>query len=96
MLGLTERQLCILHVVKEGIRDKGHCPSIREIGKLVGIRTPNATAEHLKALQRKGYIKREKRSREMSLCEIPIPPLFVRSPSIDRAMEYLKENSETG
>ena len=56
---LTKRQAAILSFIKEFARDKGYPPTIPEIQKEFGIRSPNGVNNHLKALIRKGYIKRD-------------------------------------
>jgi repressor LexA len=59
MKGLTQRQQEILDFVSRSIREHGYPPTIREIGEAFGIRSPNGVNDHLKALQRKGYLARE-------------------------------------
>ncbi len=55
---LTERQKEIFNFVKTFIKTRGYPPSIREIGEHFQI-YPRAVFDHLKALERKGYLKRE-------------------------------------
>jgi repressor LexA len=55
---LTERQEQILNVIRDFIADQGYPPSIRELGAIVGIRSTNGVSDHLKALERKGYLTR--------------------------------------
>jgi len=59
MKGLTPRQQEILDFVSRSIREHGYPPTIREIGRAFGIRSPNGVNDHLKALQRKGFLNRE-------------------------------------
>src|SRR5213595_1668306 len=56
---LTERQEKILAFIKKAILEQGYPPTIREIGEEMGIRSTNGVNDHLKALERKGYLKRE-------------------------------------
>ncbi len=56
---LTKRQAAVLSFIKEFARDKGYPPTIPEIQKEFGIRSPNGVNNHLKALIRKGRIKRD-------------------------------------
>jgi repressor LexA len=56
---LTERQSLVLRFIEESITDRGYPPTIREIGRKLKIRSTNGVNDHLKALERKGYIKRE-------------------------------------
>lgn len=55
---LTARQRAILTWIEEYIRREGAPPSLREIGKAFGIRSTNGVNDHLRALERKGYIRR--------------------------------------
>jgi repressor LexA len=59
MQGLTERQRQILEFITKRIGVQGYPPTIREIGEEMGIRSTNGVNDHLKALERKGYLKRE-------------------------------------
>lgn len=55
---LTERQKTVLDFVVEYIRVHRFPPTVREIGRALGIRSTNGVSDHLKALERKGYLKR--------------------------------------
>ena len=57
MVRLTERQKEILGFIEEYVREYGVAPSIRDIAARFGIQV-RAVADHLKALERKGYIER--------------------------------------
>jgi len=39
------------------IYDSKHTPSYRELGELLGIKSTNAVAEHIRALRLKGYLE---------------------------------------
>jgi repressor LexA len=54
---LTSRQKEIFDFVRMFIRERGYPPSVREIGEHFKI-YPRAVFDHLKALERKGYLKR--------------------------------------
>jgi len=63
---LTERQRAILQFVTEHIAAERFPPTIREIGLAMGIRSTNGVNDHLKALERKGYLARgEMKSRAL-------------------------------
>src|SRR3954466_2284501 len=67
---LTERQEKILSFIKKSIQDQGYPPTIREIGEHFGIRSTNGVNDHLKALERKGYLMRgELKSRALSIID---------------------------
>lgn len=56
---LTPRQREIYNFIREKIEERGYGPTVREIGKAFGIKSPNGVMCHLKALQSKGMILRE-------------------------------------
>jgi repressor LexA len=55
---LTARQKQIYDFLVKIIREKGYAPSIPEIGARFKIASTNGVSDHLKALERKGYIRR--------------------------------------
>jgi len=59
MTGLTERQLEVLRFIARQIDQAGYPPTIREIGEALDIRSTNGVNDHLKALERKGYLTRD-------------------------------------
>ncbi len=56
---LTDRQHQILRHVAFCIRRTGIVPSVREIGQALGMRSPSTVHQHLSALARKGYLRRD-------------------------------------
>lgn len=59
MQGLTHRQQMVLDYIRRSISDRGYPPTLREIGAFMGIRSTNGVNDHLRALERKGYLTRE-------------------------------------
>ena len=59
---LTERQREIYDFIQQKIDGRGYGPTVREIGQAFDIRSPNGVMCHLKALEKKGLIKRKGRS----------------------------------
>lgn len=57
---LTKRQLDVFHFIREKILNRGYGPTVREIGEEFEISSPNGVVCHLKALEKKGLISREK------------------------------------
>ncbi len=68
---LTKRQKDVYEFIRDKIRNRGYGPTVREIGDAFGIRSPNGVMCHLKAIEKKGLITREKNmSRAINLsCE---------------------------
>lgn len=56
---LTPRQEEILNYIKEEVQQKGYPPSVREIGKAVGLSSSSTVHAHLSQLEKKGYIRRD-------------------------------------
>lgn len=55
---LTPRQQNILDFVTEFQGQHGFPPSIREIGEFFGIKSTNGVSDHLRALEKKGFLNR--------------------------------------
>src|SRR6185503_3766930 len=56
---LTERQREILTFISSSIAERGYPPTLREIGEHFQIRSTNGVNDHLKALEKKGHLRRE-------------------------------------
>ncbi len=56
---LTQRQRDILDFISASIDRRGYPPTLREIGEHFGIRSTNGVSDHLKALEKKGFLARE-------------------------------------
>jgi len=67
MKDLTQKQKQILEFITNFVKEKNYPPSIREIADHFQI-TPKGAYDHLKAIEKKGFIKTEKnRSRAIEL-----------------------------
>lgn len=53
---LTDRQARVLVFIEDSIVDKQRAPTLREIGEHFGIGSTNGVSDHLKAIERKGWI----------------------------------------
>jgi repressor LexA len=56
---LTQRQREILDFISASIVERGYPPTLREIGEHFHIRSTNGVNDHLKALEKKGHLRRE-------------------------------------
>ncbi|HEY3802994.1 MAG TPA: transcriptional repressor LexA [Kofleriaceae bacterium] len=56
---LTQRQREILDFISASIVERGFPPTLREIGEHFQIRSTNGVNDHLKALEKKGHLRRE-------------------------------------
>jgi repressor LexA len=71
---LTERQAEVLAYLREYIARHGWAPTYREIGERFGFASTNGTADHLKALERKGCIVRGHGHRAIRVVSQEIAP----------------------
>jgi repressor LexA len=67
MKGLTEKQNAVLTFIIGEMEENGFPPTVREIGNKFGI-TPKGAYDHMKAIEKKGFIKCHKnRSRAIEV-----------------------------
>jgi repressor LexA len=55
--GLTERQLQTLRFIAHTVGERGYPPSVREICDALGLASSSTVHSHLRALQKKGYVR---------------------------------------
>ena len=68
---LTQRQKKALWTIEAFVLERGFSPTIRELGKRLGIVNPSAVFKHVLSLERKGYLRRE--GGELRLAGFPTP-----------------------
>ena len=56
---LNKREKAILKFIEKSIKNNGYPPSVREIGKSVGLKSTATVHGYLASLEEKGYIKKE-------------------------------------
>ncbi|MFR4978685.1 MAG: LexA family protein, partial [Butyricicoccus sp.] len=61
MDNLNEKQRQILKYIAEATARQGYPPSVREIGKHVGLRSSSSVHAHLMKLREEGYLEQETR-----------------------------------
>ncbi len=67
---LTQRQQEVYELIRDKIVNRGYGPTVREIGQHFGINSPNGVMCHLKALEKKGLIRRSpNKSRAIELTQ---------------------------
>ena len=57
MKNLTKRQEEILNLIKSHILNLGFPPTRADIARSLGFKSPNAAEQHLRAIEKKGFIK---------------------------------------
>ncbi|WP_333638505.1 LexA repressor [Tissierella praeacuta] len=56
---LNERESEILNALVDYIKQNVYAPSVREIGKIVGLKSTSTVHKYLKGLELKGFIERK-------------------------------------
>jgi repressor LexA len=64
---LTDRQQLVIDAIQGWIRDNGYPPTIRELGKQLGIKSLRGVTTHLDAIAKKGYLSRQRGARGIRL-----------------------------
>lgn len=82
---ITERQRAVLVFIENSIAERGFPPTLREIGSHMQIRSTNGVNDHLRALERKGYIVRD---------DLHSRAIRVVSPSNEAHLRYAKANND--
>jgi repressor LexA len=59
--GLSDRHIRIMEFLFEFQEERGYSPSIREIGKFIGVESTSLVDYYLEQLKEEGYIERDKR-----------------------------------
>jgi repressor LexA len=82
MKGLTAKQRRVLEVIRHCLRTRGQPPTVREIGNEIGVASSCTVQRHLDALERKGFIKRDRyKYRSIELADSPFP-MFARAVNV--------------
>ena len=94
----TPNQILILAFIARHYRTKGLPPTVREIGKEFGIRSPNGVMCHLRALQRKGLVevngvRNKHMKRQLRLVGAHLELAFDDTSAGDRLFALLEEAS---
>jgi repressor LexA len=72
---LNERQRQILDFIRQRVRERGYPPSVREIGRAVGLASSSTVHGHLNRLEERGYIRRDPtKPRAIELLDRPATP----------------------
>lgn len=66
---LSPRQKQTFEVIQKHIKEQGLPPTIREIMAAIKVNYPRGVQRHLEALEKKGYITRDSRSRGITIAD---------------------------
>ena len=66
---LTDKQKQIYEIIRTHIETRGHAPTVREIGKEVGLSSSCTVKKHLDSQELKGFLRRDRYKRGLDLME---------------------------
>jgi repressor LexA len=66
---ITKRQKTVLEKIKNFMIENSYPPTIRDIAREFGFSSPKAVTDHLKSLERKGFIERNSLARSIKLTD---------------------------
>ena len=66
---ITNRQKIIIEKIYSFIAGNSYPPTVRDIAKIMGFSSPRAVTDHLKSLERKGFIERNSLARSIKLTQ---------------------------
>ncbi|WP_067898420.1 transcriptional repressor LexA [Nocardia vaccinii] len=92
---LTARQRKVLEVIRTSVTERGYPPSIREIGDAVGLTSTSSVAHQLRALERKGYLRRDP-NRPRAVDVRGLDETVVRAVTGVTALHAVPSESESG
>jgi len=73
MQELTKRERQILDCIRKFAEEKGYPPSVREIGKAVGLSSTSTVHAYLHRLEKKGVLRRNKSTPRAITVNVPRP-----------------------
>lgn len=74
--GLTVRQRRVLQVIQDYVTKHGYPPSIRQVGVLSGLSSPSSVQYQMRALEAKGFIRRDPHLPRAMEVRMPAQPEF--------------------
>ena len=85
MSELNDKQLLIYEFLKDFTSEKGYPPTVREICKAVGLKSPSSVHGHLKHLEKEGLIKRDPtKPRALEIVDSVVKKEMINVPIIGR------------
>ena len=83
---LPDRQREVLEVIRTWVERFGYPPSVREIGEAVGLTSTSSVSYQLRALEQKGYLRRDpNRPRAIGVLPPDADPAALVAAAVDQA-----------
>ena len=76
---LTDRQALVFEFIKDKVILRGYGPTVREIGEHFKISSPNGVMCHLRALEKKGLLRRVRKKDRAIARAIELAPEITAS-----------------
>lgn len=70
---LTKKQKNFFDGLKEMVRERGYFPTVREIGKVLGLSSPATVHDYLNKLLKRGYLKKKDRVWDFVKSSLSVP-----------------------
>jgi len=86
---ITKKQKAVLEKIHGFILEKGYSPTIREVAQAFGFSSPKGAADHIGALERKGYIIKNPSPRSIRLTDRSSALLGLSLTGFDKNIYYL-------
>ncbi len=96
-INITKKQKAVLKNIHNFIIKNSYPPTVREIAEIMGFSSPKAASDHIKALEKKGYITRNSLARSIKLTKMAMQ-LVLDSPAIinnSNSLESTNPNSSS-
>ena len=88
---LTPRQRTILRFIHDWVQERGYSPSLREIGRAVGLTSTSSVEHQLSALESQGHLRREPGCPRTVAVRLPgVPPVPAKAPGDAKTQEDAK------
>ncbi|MGX7092623.1 transcriptional repressor LexA [Hutsoniella sourekii] len=83
MTTISDKQLSVLRCIYDAIQDNGYPPTVREIGRTVGLASTSTVHGHISRLEQNGYlIKDSAKTRAIELTQKGLDELGIQPTSI--------------
>ena len=92
----TKKEKAILKFIENQVVENGYPPSVREIGKAIGLSSTATVHAYLSKLEKQGYIKKEdKKGRTLKIIKGSISDFLNQAENISQMSKYDRDMLDT-